>query len=321
MNVAVVCTTDDPTDSLEHHAAIAADASFPIKVLPTFRPDRALAVHLTQEFNGWVERLAERSGVDIGDSFDRFLEALRQRHDFFHRMGCRISDHGLGTMPDSTCSEERAASIFGRLRAGRAVADKEIAMFASAMLHEFALWDHEKGWSQQFHFGALRNNNTRMFRLLGPDAGFDSIDDMPQVRPLARFLDRLDHEGRLAKTILYNLNPADNEMFASMIGNFQDGSIPGKMQFGPAWWFIDQKDGIERQLDALSNLGLLSCFVGMATDSRSFLSFTRHEYFRRILCNRLGGEMREGLLPDDPAMIGELVRDVCHRNAQRYFGF
>ena len=188
------------------------------------------------------------------------------------------------------------------------------------MFHELARWDHEKGWTQQFHLGALRNNNTRMFRLLGPDAGFDSIDDTQQARPLACFLDRLDQEGRLAKTIVYNLNPAWNEVLASMIGNFQDGSVPGKMQFGAAWWFLDQKDGIQRQLDALSNLGLLGCFVGMVTDSRSFLSFTRHEYFRRILCNCLGCEMREGLLPDDPAMIGELVRNVCHCNAQRYFG-
>jgi glucuronate isomerase len=275
--------------------------------------------------------LAEVSGIDIGDDFPRFLEALRKRHDFFHQAGCRLSDHGLETFDAVEYTALEAAGIFARVRrrpwvdgARRPVAD-EVARFRSAMLHEMALWDHEQGWTQQFHIGALRNNNTRMFNQLGADTGFDSIADGPIARGLSRFLDGLDRTGQLAKTILYNLNPADNEVLCTMIGNFQDGSgVPsgsGKLQFGSAWWFLDQKDGMEKQLNCLSNLGLLSCFVGMLTDSRSFLSYTRHEYFRRILCNFLGTEMRQGLLPDDLDLVGGLVRDVSYYNAERYFGF
>ncbi|MGD0518071.1 MAG: glucuronate isomerase [Thermoguttaceae bacterium] len=321
MNVVLSCTTDDPTDSLEHHAAIAADASFPVKVLPAFRPDKAMAVENPAAFNSWVDKLAAASGMEINDDFTRFVEALHSRHDFFHRLGCRLSDHGLETFiaEDYTASDINA--IFRRVRSGGNLSEDKILKFRSAMLYEFAVMDQEKGWTQQYHYGALRNNNTRMFQALGPDTGFDSIGVFDAARPMVKFLDRLDRDNHLAKTILYNINPADNEIVATMIGNYQDGGLPGKMQFGSAWWFLDQKDGMEKQLNALSNLGLLSRFVGMTTDSRSFLSYTRHEYFRRILCNLLGQEMKDGLLPDDMDMIGSIVQDICYRNAARYFGF
>jgi len=321
MNVVLVCTTDDPTDTLEHHAAIAADTAFPIKVLPAFRPDKAMAVDDPAAFNSWVERLAAASNVEIGDDFTRFMDALHSRHDFFHGMGCRLSDHGIETfyVEDYTASD--ISAIFRRVRSGGNVSEDKILKFRSAMLREFALMDHEKGWTQQFHFGVLRNNNTRMFQSIGPDTGFDSIGDLSCAHLIAKFLDRLDRDNRLAKTIFYNINPADNEVVAAMIGNFQDGSMPGKMQMGSAWWFLDQKDGMEKQLNALSNMGLLSRFVGMTTDSRSFLSFTRHEYFRRILCNLLGQEMKDGLLPNDMELVGSMIQEICYRNAARYFGF
>ncbi len=319
MKVVLICTTDDPVDSLEHHAAIASDPTFQTRVLPTFRPDRALAIDAAETFHPYVERLAEVSRVEIGEAFPRFLEALRQRHDFFHDAGCRLSDHGLETVDAVEGTAQEAAGIFARVRRGNRPSPEEVARFRSAMLHEMALWDHERGWTQQFHIGALRNNCTRMFRQLGADAGFDSIADGPYARGLSRFLDRLDRTDRLAKTVLYNLNPAQNEVLGAMIGNFQDGSVPGKVQLGSGWWFLDQKDGMERQINCLSNLGLLSGFVGMLTDSRSFLAYTRHEYFRRILCNLLGAEMQLGLLPDDLELVGRLVRDVCYHNAERYF--
>jgi glucuronate isomerase len=321
MKVVLVCTTDDPLDSLEFHAAIAADVAFKIRVLPTFRPDRALAIEVPESFNHYVDRLAEVSQVDIGDAFPVFLEALRKRHDFFHMAGCRLSDHGLETIEPVEGTALEATGIFARVRRGQTPSPEDISRFRSAMLYELALWDHERGWTQQFHLGALRNNNRRMFNQLGADAGFDSIADAACARGLSRFLDRLDRTDQLAKTVLYNLNPAHNEILGTMIGNFQDGSVPGKMQFGSGWWFLDQKDGMEKQLNCLSNLGLLSCFIGMLTDSRSFLSYTRHEYFRRILCNLLGAEMRQGLLPDDLELVGAMVRDICYFNAQRYFGF
>jgi len=310
MNVVLVCTTDDPTDSLEHHAAIAADGSFPVRVLPTFRPDKGMAVESPAAFNAWIDRLAEVANLEIGD-FAGYLEAIRRRHDFFHRMGCRLSDHGLETFYAEDYTEPEIRAIFRQIRSGKELSDDETAKFKSAMLYELALLDHEKGWTQQFHVGAQRNNNSRCFHALGPDTGFDSIGDWRHARPLARFLDRLDRQQRLTKTILYNLNPADNDMLATMLGNFQDGSAPGKMQYGSGWWFLDQKDGMERQLNALSNHGLLSRFVGMVTDSRSFLSYTRHEYFRRILCNLLGTEIEQGLLPNDLDLIGRMVQDIC----------
>ena len=321
MNVVLVCTTDDPVDTLEHHRAMAADASFPIQVLPTFRPDRAMAVESPAAFNAWVDRLAEASGIEVGDDFDRYLDALRQRHDFFHTTGCRLSDHGLDTFYAAAYEPAEVAAALRRVRGGRPLDRDALVKFKAAVLFELAAMNAEKGWVQQFHFGAMRNNNTRMLESLGPDTGFDSIDDIGVARPMARFLDRLDRSGRLAKTILYNLNPVHNEVVAAMLGNFQDGRTPGKMQYGSAWWFLDQKDGMERQLNVLSNLGLLSRFVGMLTDSRSLLSYTRHEYFRRILCNLLGTEMAQGLLPDDMDLIGSMVRAIGYGNAAAYFGF
>lgn len=320
MNVSLVCTTDDPTDTLEEHSAIARDDSFQVIVLPTFRPDRALMLEPPQRFNEWVDKLSEVAGVDVG-SFDELLDALKKRHDFFAEKGCRISDHGVETLyaEDYTLSEIRG--IFEKARSGRSLEQGEVLKFRSCMLYELALMDYEKGWVQQFHIGALRNPNTRMYDTLGPDMGFDCIGDFGVARPLAKFLDRLESQGKLTKTILYNLNPRDNELLVSLAGSFQDGSTPGKIQYGSAWWFLDQKSGIEAQLDALSNLGLLSRFVGMLTDSRSLLSYPRHEYFRRVLCNILGWDMEKGLIPDDIELVGEMVRDICYRNAVRYFGF
>ena len=321
MNVRLVCTTDDPIDSLEYHAMIAADSSLKIKVLPAFRPDKAMVVESPEAFNAWADRLAEISNIDIKDDFTTYMEAIRRRHDFFHSMGCRISDHGVESLYAEHYTESEINTIFRRIRRGNELRPQEILKFKSAILYEFALLDHEKGWTQQYHFGALRGNNTRLLKEIGPDTGFDSIGDFEQAASMSRFLDRLDSDQRLAKTILYNLNPADNHLVATMIGNFQDGSMPGKMQFGSAWWFMDQKDGIEQQLNALSNQGLLSRFVGMLTDSRSFLSYARHEYFRRILCNLLGTEMEQGILPNDMKLIGSMVQDICYHNAVSYFGF
>jgi glucuronate isomerase len=271
-------------------------------------------------WNDWVGRLEAAAEVSIG-SYDQLLEALQRRHAFFHEVGCRLSDHGIDTVYAASCSRVEAGAIFDKARAGTVLDGDEVLRWKSALLYEFGVMDHARGWVQQFHIGALRNNNARLLAKLGPDTGFDSIGDDPIARPLSRFLDRLDSTDQLAKTILYNLNPRDNELFATMIGNFQDGSVPGKLQYGSAWWFLDQLDGMERQMNALSNMGLLSRFVGMLTDSRSFLSYSRHEYFRRLLCNLLGNDVRRGLLPDDRGLLGELVNAVCYENASEYFGF
>jgi glucuronate isomerase len=320
MKVVLVCTTDDPVDSLEAHRRIAADTSFLVQVLPTFRPDKAMAVESPQAFNEWTNRLAAAANVEIGSLAD-FLAAIRARHDYFHSVGCRLSDHGLESLPFAEYTESQIAATFRKVRGGTQPDEEETVRFKSAMLHEFALMNHEKGWTQQIHLGALRNNNARKFRELGPDTGFDSMADGLLARPLSRFLDRLDHQNQLTKTIVYNLNPSVNDLLATMLGNFQDGSTPGKMQYGSGWWFLDQKDGMEKQLESLSNQGLLSQFVGMLTDSRSFLSYTRHEYFRRILCNLLGREMDQGILPCDFDLVGPMVEDICYYNAARYFGF
>jgi glucuronate isomerase len=320
MNVVLVCTTDDPVDDLRHHAAIASDASFDIQVLPCFRPDKAMAVQSLDTFNAWVHRLEQAADLEIED-FTTFMEAIRRRHDFFHQRGCRLSDHGVDTLYADDYTVAEISAIFRKARRGTDLGNEEIGKFRSCLLYELALLDHEKGWTQQYHVGALRNNNTRMFQALGPDTGFDSMGDGPLARPLAKFLDRLDRDDRLAKTILYNINPVHNDVLSTMLGNFQDGKTPGKMQFGSGWWFLDQKDGMERQLETLSNQGLLSRFVGMITDSRSFLSYTRHEYFRRILSNLLGTEIEQGLLPNDVEMIGRMVQDICYHNAADYFGF
>lgn len=317
--VELICTTDDPTDSLEHHAALARDASFGTKVLPTWRPDKGMAVESPAEFNRWVDALEAAADIDIRD-LGSYLDALRRRHDAFHAVGCRISDHGLEMPYGEDYTEDEIRATFARVRSGASV-DRESALrFRSALMVELALLDHEKGWAQQLHIGALRNNNSRMLDTLGPDTGYDSIGDCEMARPLSRFLDRLERRRCLPKTIIYNLNPRDNELVAAMIGNFQDGSMPGKLQLGSGWWFLDQKDGMERQLEALSQIGLLSRFVGMVTDSRSFLSYARHEYFRRILCEVLGADMERGLVPGDFDLVGGMVRDICYNNVRRYLG-
>lgn len=317
--VKAVCTTDDPADTLEHHKQMRADKSLGTRVYPTFRPDKALTVDQPGVFNVWVERLAGASGVDCGN-FSGFLDALRRRHDAFHELGARISDHGLNVLPDAECSDAEAARIFDNARMGREVLPQDAEKFRTRMMLYFGQLDAEGNWTKQLHIGALRNGNTRMFRQLGPDTGFDSIGDWPQVMPLAHYLDRLDSAGALPKVIVYNLNPADNYAICTLLGNYQDGSIPGKLQFGSGWWFLDQKEAMEWQINALSSLGLLSRFVGMLTDSRSFLSYPRHEYFRRVLCNLLGADIEQGLIPHDLDAVGSMVRDICFGNARDYFG-
>jgi glucuronate isomerase len=319
--VAVVCSTDDPIDSLDGHKTLAARQDPYTCVYPTWRPDRILAVDDPQAFNAYVARLEEASGRTIGGRLPSLLDALEARHDVFHEMGCRASDHGLETMFADRWTAADVDAAFDRLRSGRTLDRPAAAQLRSALLYELARFDHARGWVQQFHLGALRNNNTRLRRVLGPDTGFDSIGDFEIARPLSRFLDRLDETNELAKTILYNLNPRDNALIATMIGNFQDGSVPGKMQYGSGWWFLDQLDGMKAQMDALSNMGFLSRFVGMVTDSRSFLSYSRHDYFRRLLCNLLGEDVRRGYLPDDRELLGRLVRNVSYFNARDYFGF
>ena len=318
--VLVVCSTDDPTDSLEHHAKHAKNTAASTKLYPTWRPDKALFVHDLTVWNDWVGRLEAASGVTI-KSYATFMDALSKRHDVFHEHGCRASDHGLDTFFAASYTDREIAVIFEKARASKALGPGEVDKFRSAVLYDTALLDHARGWTQQFHLGAMRNNNSRMMQVLGPDTGFDSIGDQPQAYAASRFLDRLDTTNQLPKTILYNLNPADNDLYATLIGNFQDGSVPGKMQFGSAWWFLDQLDGMEKQINALSNMGLLSRFVGMLTDSRSFLSYSRHEYFRRLLCNMIGTDVERGLVPNDIELLGGMVQDICFRNAKRYFGF
>jgi glucuronate isomerase len=318
--VAVVCSTDDPTDSLEPHAALAMRSDPDTQVYPTWRPDNALRVEDQKAWLAWLQKLERVAQASIG-SWSDLLAALEKRHGFFHDHGCRASDHGLEQLEAEEFTDAAVARLFERLRAGQSLAPGEARVFRSALLHRLALLDHARGWAQQFHLGALRDANTRLYRRLGPNTGFDSIADVEQARPLARFLDRLDETNQLAKTILYNLNPADNELFATMAGNFQDGSLPGKMQWGSAWWFLDQLDGMEAQIRVLANMGLLSRFVGMITDSRSFLSYSRHDYFRRLLCNILGEQVRRGRLPDDRPALGKLVADVSFNNARDYFGF
>lgn len=314
--VRAVCTTDDPADPLDHHAAIR-DAGLATRVFPTFRPDRALQVDDPTVFVPWVERLAAAADVHIA-TYQDFVDALAKRHQDFHETGGRLSDHGLPYCYASPCGDREAAAIFDRARAGRAASAAEHDGFASALMRLFGQLDAQKGWTKQLHLGARRNVNTRMLAALGRDTGYDSIGDWPQVERLAAYLDGLARENALPRTILYNNNPVDNYTMATMVGNFQDGDIPGKMQFGSGWWYLDQKDGIEAQLNALSNTGLLSRFVGMLTDSRSFMSYPRHEYFRRILCNLLGREMDAGELPPDDALVGGMIADICYGNAEQY---
>ncbi len=316
-NVEVVCTTDDPTDSLEYHKQFATQkAAF--RMFPTFRPDKSFGVENLSNYRTYLDKLSVSSGTSI-KKFDDLLQALQNRVEAFHQLGCRASDHGLEHLYYHADAEQQADRLFTKLLSGTSLDGQEVFLFKSAVLVNLSRMYHSKGWVQQFHLGALRNNNTRKLRELGPDTGFDSMGEFPQGRLMSQFFDSLDNTDQLAKTIVYNLNPADNELFATMMGNFSDGIIPGKMQFGSGWWFLDQKDGMEKQMTALSNMGLLSRFVGMVTDSRSFLSFPRHEYFRRILCNLLGNDVERGELPDVP-QVATMVEDVCYGNAKRFFG-
>ena len=319
MNVRVICTTDDPIDTLQYHQQIK-DSNFAVQVFPAYRPDKAMEVNNAANFELYVMKLEEVMNTTI-HHFADYLAALKSRHDFFGTMGCNVSDHGLEEIYAEEFSDTEIETIFVKAKGGIALTVTEQRKFKSCMLLQFAEWDWEKGWIQQYHLGALRNNNTRMLQQLGPDTGWDSIGDFAQAAALAKFLNKLDRGNKLAKTIIYNLNPADNELIGTMIGNFNDGSVAGKIQFGSAWWFLDQKDGMERQINALSSLGLLSRFVGMLTDSRSFLSYPRHEYYRRIVCNLFGNEIEEGELPNDIAWTGKMIQDICFNNANQYFGW
>ena len=319
MNVQVICTTDDPADSLEFHKQLAEEG-FEIPVLPAFRPDNVLNVSNPSVFNAYTKRLEMVTNKTI-TTFKAYLSALHDRHDFFASMGCCVSDQGLEEMYADDFTEKELSLLFAKIHSGKELNHAEQRKFKSGMLIYFAQWNHEKGWVQQFHLGALRNNNSRRLQDLGPDTGWDSIGDFSQAKSLSAFMDRLDRNNQLTKTILYNLNPADNEMMAAMTGNFNDGTVEGKIQYGSAWWFLDQKDGMTRQINALSHMGLLSKFIGMLTDSRSFMSYPRHEYFRRILCNLFGEEVERGELPNDIPWIGKLVSDICYHNARNYFNW
>jgi len=319
MNVEVVCTTDDPIDSLQYHQQFAQEKES-FKMLPAFRPDKAMNADNIAALNQYIDELERVSNRQISNLQD-YLNALKSRHDFFAANGCKVSDHGLEQIYAEDYTEQEIKDIFGKIRSKKEISPTENLKFKSAMLIYFAEWDYEKGWVQQYHIGPLRNNNARMHRLIGPDTGWDSIGDFSQGRALSKFLNKLDNENKLTKTILYNLNPADNELFATMIGNFNDGSVKGKIQFGSAWWFLDQKDGMTKQINTLSNMGLLSRFVGMLTDSRSFLSFPRHEYFRRLLCNIFGQDIENGEIPNDIQWVGKIVQDISYNNAKEYFEF
>jgi glucuronate isomerase len=316
--VAVVCTTDDPADTLEHHVAIAK-TGLKTRVYPTYRADKLMAVSSPAVFNAWCDQLATRAEVTV-DGIPSLLDALDRRHAFFHSLGGRISDHGLENLPEADCTEAEAAAIFAQTRSGRAATPEQSAKWMWFIMLFLGRLDAKRGWTKQLHLGALRNNNSRLLKRLGGDSGVDSIGDFPQARALSRYLDTLDRENALPKVVLYNLNPADNYVFATMIGNFQDGPSAGKIQFGSGWWFLDQKEAMEWQINALSSLGLLSKFVGMLTDSRSFLSYPRHEYFRRLLCKMIGEDVEAGLIPADAAELTKLVSDISYANAAGYFG-
>lgn len=318
MRVEVVCTTDDPIDDLADHRRLAT-IQFGTQVLPTFRPDKSLFINQLG-FVDYIEKLGATADIHI-NSYAKLLEALSKRVDYFHQHGARLSDHGLAQLYYAEATETQLAAIFQKGLNGQPLTKQEEAQYQSALLIELGKMYHAKGWVQQFHLGALRNTNSRLLGKLGPDTGFDSIGDFSQAVAMAQYFDTLDRNDQLAKTIIYNLNPADNELFASMIGNYNDGSVAGKMQYGSAWWFLDQLDGMERQINALSNMGLLSRFVGMLTDSRSFLSYPRHEYFRRLLCNIFGKDVARGHLPNDIDWIGQVVQAICYHNAKNYFDF
>ncbi len=316
-SVEALCTTDDPCDDLRYHLQIK-QSGLKVKVLPAFRPDKAMAVEDPVTYNSYIDRLGISANITIG-SYRQLLDALKKRHNFFHDAGCRISDHGLETMYADDFTLAQLEESFSRIRSGKTPGTDEVHRFKSATLHFICQWNAEKQWTQQFHIGALRNNNTRLLQRLGADAGVDSIGDWSIAQPMSAFFNRLDKENKLAKTIIYNNNPAHNAIYATMTGNFQDGITPGKIQFGSGWWFLDQKDGMEEQMNVLSNMGLLSRFIGMTTDSRSFLSWPRHEYFRRILCNLIGIDVENGLLPHDIAWLGKMVQNISYYNAKQYF--
>lgn len=314
-DVRALCTTDDPADPLDDHHAIA-QSGLATRVFPCFRPDKALGIQ-GPTWNAWMDRLASTAGLAIS-SWSHFLDALKRRHDAFNDAGCRLSDHGLEAAYAAPATDAELAAIFENGRSGKPISDEDAQRFGAAVMLTVGRWNAARGWTMQLHVGAMRNNNSRLMRALGPDTGFDAIGDWPHARSLSRFLDALDSENALPRTILYNLNPGQNYVLGTLIGAFQDGTIPGKIQLGSGWWFLDQKEGIEWQLNALSNLGLLSRFVGMVTDSRSFLSFPRHEYFRRVLCNLLGAEMERGEIPGEFDLVGGLIRNVCFGNARQY---
>jgi glucuronate isomerase len=316
--VALICTTDDPSDSLETHERIRK-SGLKTRVYPAFRPDQALGVAAPAVFNPWVERLSGAARMPV-HSLDDLLGALKRRHDDFHAFGARLSDHGMETALAEPCTHAEASSVFKAARGGRAATPAEAAKYGSYLMLEFGRWDARRGWTKQLHLGALRNVNTRFLKRLGPNTGFDSVGDFAQAGPLGRYLDALDATGELPRTVIYNLNPADNYAFATMAGNFQDGTVAGKIQFGSGWWFLDQKEAMEWQMSALANIGLLGRFVGMLSDSRNFLCYTRHEYFRRVLCNLLGSQIERGELPADLALVGAVVKRICFANARDYFG-
>ena len=319
MNVESICTTDDPIDSLEHHIAIQKDAS-KVKTYPTFRPDKAFAVENVNTYNKYLLKLEKGVNSSI-NNYDALLNALENRIDFFNKNGCRLSDHGLGQLYFFETEKYDISLLFDKIKANKNLSEEEVFFFKSKTMIALGKMYHKKGWTQQLHLGAIRDNNKRLLSKLGPDTGFDSIGDFSQAEALSGYLNTLDSTNQLTKTIVYNLNPSDNEVFATMVGNFNDGTVKGKVQFGAAWWFLDQKDGMEKQINTLSNQGLLSCFVGMLTDSRSFLSFPRHEYFRRILCNVIGNDVENGELPNDEKFLGKIVSDICYYNAKDYFNF
>ncbi|HPR59881.1 MAG TPA: glucuronate isomerase [Prolixibacteraceae bacterium] len=319
MNVDTLCTTDDPADDLQFHLQLAKEKNS-FKVLPTWRPDKAMNAENPQLYNDYLTKLGQAANIEIKTASD-LIAALQKRHDFFHEAGCRISDHGIEEFYADEYTQREIDQIFEKVRAGNSLNIQELTKFKSFMLYEEAKMDHASDWAQQFHYGVLRNNNSRMFAQLGPDTGFDSIGDFSVAKAMVKFFNRLESTDQLAKTIIYNINPGDNEMIATMLGNFNKGPVAGKIQFGSGWWFLDQKQGMIEQMNSLSALGLISKFVGMLTDSRSFLSFPRHEYFRRIMCNLFGEDMENGEIPNDFELVGSIVRDISYNNAKNYFKF
>lgn len=312
------CTTDDPIDNLEHHISVKNEG-VDFKMLPTWRPDKAVAID-KPDFIDYIAKLVVASETTI-KTYSDLINALQKRHDFFAEVGCKLSDYGFEDFIGDEFATEKTPVIFEKALKGEVLSESETRQYKSALLFDLAVMNKAKDWTQQFHYGAIRDNNSRLFKQLGPDTGFDSISNGADAKQMSQFFNRLDTQNKLAKSIIYNLNPCDNELVATMIGNFQDGSVAGKMQFGSGWWFLDQKDGMEKQLNALSSLGLLSRFVGMLTDSRSLLSYPRHEYFRRILCNLIGNDVEKGLIPNDTKMLGKMVEDISYNNAKAYFGF